>query len=380
MTIQQIEDQGLLIYKVLRGSHAYGTNVPTSDMDYSGIFIQPLDDILGFYYQDQASDSKGDIVYYEIKRFLELLSSNNPTILELLNTPEDCIVYKHPIMDMVLENKEKFITKICKNSFGGYARQQIEKASGLNKKMNWEKSKVTRKEPLDFCYVLLEEKSIPIKKYLEDNNIIQKYCGVSKISHARDMYALFFDSGSQDIYENYHTEESRNLQKEIYNKNFYDLGFKGIVVEKSNKIRLSSIPKGKTPEVLFYYNEDGYSMHCREYKEYQNWLKNRNVQRYVDIENHQQQIDGKNMLHTRRLLDMAKEIALGKGINVRRPNADYLISIRQGKVNLEELLKHAENEILEIDKLFEESNLPDKVDMDFVNDLLIKIRKEFYQL
>jgi hypothetical protein len=77
---------------------------------------------------------------------------------------------------------------------------------------------------------------------------------------------------------------------------------------------------------------------------------------------------------------MAKEIALGQGINVRRPNAEFLISIRQGKVNLEDLIQHAEDEIKEIDKLYIESNLPDNVDMNFVNDLLIEIRKHFYLL
>ena len=357
MTIQEVEQQGILIYKVIRGSHAYGTNLPSSDIDYSGIYIQSLDDIIGLKYREQVNDSKNDIVYYEIRRFLELLASNNPTVLELLNISEDCIVYKHPVMDMILENKEKFITKNCRNSFGGYARQQISKAQGLNKKMNWEQSQVTRKGPLDFCYVIEGQKTIPLIDFLKQNEIDQKYCGLSKIPHARDMYALFFDS---------------NLESSI--------GFRGIVVENSNKIRLSNIPKDMQHTCVFYYNEDGYSMHCRKFKEYEEWLKNRNTQRYVEIENHQQSIDGKNMMHTRRLLDMAKEIALGQGINVRRPDAEFLISIRQGKVNLEDLIQHAEDEIKEIDKLYAESNLPDNVDKNFVNDLLIEMRKHFYLL
>lgn len=357
MTIQEVERQGILIYKVIRGSHAYGTNLPSSDIDYSGIYIQSLDDIIGLKYREQVNDSKNDIVYYEIRRFLELLASNNPTVLELLNISEDCIVYKHPVMDMILENKEKFITKNCRNSFGGYARQQISKAQGLNKKMNWEQSQVTRKGPLDFCYVIEGQKTIPLIDFLKQNEIDQKYCGLSKIPHARDMYALFFDS---------------NLESSI--------GFRGIVVENSNKIRLSNIPKDMQHTCVFYYNEDGYSMHCRKFKEYEEWLKNRNTQRYIEIENHQQSIDGKNMMHTRRLLDMAKEIALGQGINVRRPNAEFLISIRQGKVNLEDLIQHAEDEIKEIDKLYAESNLPDDVDKNFVNDLLIEMRKHFYLL
>jgi len=137
------------LYLVIRGSHAYGTNIPTSDTDYSGVFVQNLDSILGMSYVEQINDDKNDIVIYELRRFLELLAKNNPTILELLNTPEDCIIYKHPLFDKILDNRDSFLTKICANSFGGYARQQIGKAKGQNKKQNWEKDKVTRKDILN---------------------------------------------------------------------------------------------------------------------------------------------------------------------------------------------------------------------------------------
>jgi len=36
--------------------------------------------------------------------------------------------------------------------------------------------------------------------------------------------------------------------------------------------------------------------------------------------------------------------------------------------------------MVEIDELFANSNLPDKVEMDFINDLLIKIRKNIYNI
>jgi hypothetical protein len=47
-----------------------------------------------------------------IKNFLELLVQ--VICFELLNSPEDCIISKHPLFDLVLENKEKFITKVVK--------------------------------------------------------------------------------------------------------------------------------------------------------------------------------------------------------------------------------------------------------------------------
>ena len=71
---------------VVRGSQAYGTNLPTSDTDYAGVYIQSKEDIFGTKYKEQINDDTNDTVFYEVRRFLELVASNNPTILELMNT------------------------------------------------------------------------------------------------------------------------------------------------------------------------------------------------------------------------------------------------------------------------------------------------------
>lgn len=369
------------LYLVIRGSHAYGTNIETSDTDYAGVYIQSMDDVLGNSYKEQINDDNNDIVIYELRRFLELLSVNNPTILELLNTPKDCVIYKDPVFDLILENRDKFITKQCANSFGGYAFQQIKKAKGQNKKQNWEKDKVVRKTPLDFCYLHRGEYSIPLKDYLDNNKLDQKFCGLSNVPHSRDTYALFYDRMSD-----YRFNENRPKWERFLN-NFINrvesLGFKGIAFEDSNEIRLSSIPKG-LPNSYFIghisYNKDGYSQHCKDYNSYQTWLKERNEARWVDVKSHGQKIDGKNMMHCIRLSNMAREIAEGKGINVRRSDADYLLSIRRGEVDLNSLIDKVESDIKEIKELFNKSDLPESVDKNFINDLIIKIRKKTYNI
>lgn len=358
------------LYLVIRGSHAYGTNIETSDTDYAGVFIQSIEDIFGLNYKEQINDDTNDTVIYELRRFLGLLASNNPTVLELLNTPEDCIIYKDPIFDLILENRDIFITKVCANSFGGYARQQIGKAKGQNKKQNWEQSKVIRKTPLDFCYLLQNEKSIPLVDYLNKNKMDQRFCGLSNVPHSRDTYALFYDY---------------NLSKLPFPHLVNDVnqGFRGIVFEDSNEVRLSSIPFNCPVEYFIghiSYNKDGYSQHCKDYNSYQTWLNERNEARWVDVKSHGQKIDGKNMMHCVRLIGMAREIGEGKGIIVRRRNAKELISIRRGEVDLQTLIDNVEMEIREIDKIFKDSNLPDKVNESFVHELLVKIRKEVYKL
>jgi uncharacterized protein len=348
-----------LIFKAIVGSQSYGTSTPTSDIDYKGVYMQDVNELISFGYQEQIDISK-DECYYEVRRFLQLLQSANPTVLELLYSPADCIVQSSPQFDLLVKNREKFLTQKCLLSFGGYAIAQIKKAKGLDKKMNWENARVERKTPLDFVYCYVDGKTMPIKKWFQIEDKKQENCGLVALDHFKDCFALYYDF-------NAHHGQEANSASEI-------LGFKGIVLDDSNSVRLSSVPKGMTPATIVYYNKDGYSMHCKDYREYETWLENRNTQRYVDIKGHNQKIDGKNLLHCRRLLDMAMEIATEKTINVRRPNADYLLSIRRGEVELDTIIEQAELDLEKLAALFAHSELPTHCDLDFVNDLLLQVR------
>jgi len=293
------------------------------------------------------------------------LGSNNPTVLELLNTPEECILYKHPVFDMILNDRDNFLSKKCANSFGGYARQQIGKAKGQNKKQNWEKDKVTRKDLLDFCYVIEGEKTIPFKSSEYGSGYDVKSFGLTNVPHAKDVYAVYYN-------------ETPGFYKGLVKVGDEDLATPNYGI--SNQLRLSSIPKGEVSLCNIVYNKDGYSEHCKDYREYQEWLEKRNLQRWVDVTSHGQQIDGKNMMHCRRLVDMAREIAEGKGILVKRDNAQELLAIRRGEVDLQTLIDYVESEIKVIDQLFKDSDLPDSVDQNLINTLLVKIRRPVYGL
>lgn len=345
-----------ILFKALVGSHSYGTNIPGSDLDYKGIFIQSPEDVLINGYLPQLEVNK-DEVYFELGRFLELCESANPSVLELLYTPEDCIIYQHDLWKQILNVRQKFITKKCRYSFGGYAIAQIRKATGLSKKINWESEKKIRKRLMEFCYLHIKGKSVPFIKWLIENKIKQKHLALIKLENMRDCYSM------------YHVP---------------NLKVNGIVSSnESNDIVLSKLPKeitdNETP-YLFYFNKDAYSIHCREYKEYSDWLKNRNVLRYTNLEEHGQLIDGKNLLHCVRLLEVALEIPVDKRINVRRPNADFLKNIRFGKYNLKSIISACESKIESLDSAFNDSDLPLFYDREEVKKLEIGIRQEFYNL
>ena len=118
------------IFKTIIGSRAYGTNIETSDWDYKGIYVQSEREILGLSYVEQIDFNK-DYVSYEIRRFIELLSSANPTVLEMLFVTDDLIIINSESFKILQHNKKKFLTKKCEKSFGGYAVAQIQKARGF---------------------------------------------------------------------------------------------------------------------------------------------------------------------------------------------------------------------------------------------------------
>jgi len=229
--LNYIKENNLILLSVISGSHAYGTNISTSDVDERGVYIAELDDILSGNFPEQINDVNNDITYYELSRFLNLVNTNNPNILELLSTPDDCIKYKSPLFDEIIKCKSEFITKKCRYTFGSYASAQIKKAKGLDKKQNWEKDKVTRKDVLDFVYVIEGEKSIPFKLWVETTNFEIKFFGVVNVPNAKDLYTLYYDWDAHRCFSDNISDEEKEKYKEILTQlgKPFGLGYKGLV-------------------------------------------------------------------------------------------------------------------------------------------------------
>lgn len=156
------------------------------------------------------------------------------------------------------------------------------------------------------------------------------------------------------------------------------IGYRGVIKmdARADEIRLSSIDDKDTRPICFIsYNQSGYSSHCRQYAEYQEWVRNRNPKRYES--NLDKNYDSKNMMHCFRLMHMAGEIAEGQGVILKRTwDRQFLLDVRNHKFEYDEIL-----ELLEADKekmtvLMEKSSIREKVDTGFVNELMIDIRKK----
>ncbi|UFH33940.1 nucleotidyltransferase domain-containing protein [Chryseobacterium sp. C-71] len=352
MTIQDIKSRNLILFQAISGSRSFGLETENSDTDIRGVYYLTKEDFFGLNYIPQISNETNDISYYEIGRFVELLQKNNPNILEILASPEDCIQHKNPLMGLL--KPEDFLSKLCKDTFAGYAISQIKKAKGLNKKIlnPIEKEK---KSILDFCYILENNSSIPLKKWLSENGRIQEKCGLVNIDNTKGMFAVFYNESG-------------------------DLGYKGIIQnEEANQVSVSSIPKGEKSVAFMFCNLDAYSTYCKDYREYWKWVCERNEDRYNVNQNHGQNYDSKNMMHTIRLLQSCEQIFKTNSLNIRVENRDELLDIKAGNWSYDDVMKKAETLIQSIEYHHSISTLPEYPDLEKTTKTLVEIRENLYK-
>ena len=466
-TFDDIRNNGWLLYEYVRGSVAYGTNTPESDEDHGGVYLEPINQVLGLGldFQDEIADDKHDNTWYSLKKYLTLLLSSNPNILESLFIDDRFVIYEHPIITEFKKHRQEFVTKDCFNSFIGYAIAQIKRARGYNKMCV--QPITERKEPLDFCFTPYKQGSACMREWLAARGLEQKYCGLVSLNNMPDVFGVYYDFGAHNHnkyggdFESFKNDKSYyrfadqyfftgaraheiDITDELVKEKFFDvyqkpIGYRGIVkdygvkipvsdvtkyqkigqsptiaviddeyyiydddtstlnkakiieedgvqyivndINKSDTVRCSSIPKGEEPICVMTYNKDGFTQHCNKYRQYQEWVQKRNKVRYE--ENKEKTWDGKNIMHCLRLLTMAQEIFEGKGVCLTRKlagGAEFFLKVRNHEFEYQYISELLEKKLQDVNKAYENTNLPDKIDTNFVNELLLNTRKKLYNL
>ncbi len=121
-----------------RGSIAHGMYVPNTnpfsidDKDIMGIVIPSIDCYFGlksFGHRGTKEKFEGewDIVIYEIKKYINLLKKSNPNVLSLLWLEENHYIQRLPEGNILIENRDMFVSKAIYKSFTGYAYGQLQR-------------------------------------------------------------------------------------------------------------------------------------------------------------------------------------------------------------------------------------------------------------
>ena len=124
-----------IIILTLGGSHAYGTNNETSDLDIRGCALNSKMQILTNQSFEQYINEETDTTIYAFNKLIPLLINANPNTIEMLGNKPEHYFYIHPIGQELINNAHLFLSKKAIYSFGGYANQQLRRLENKSNRL-----------------------------------------------------------------------------------------------------------------------------------------------------------------------------------------------------------------------------------------------------
>lgn len=144
---------------VVGGSHAYGLATPTSDRDYRGFYVSPIEELLyvppqmaeenplaerGWLRQPATTEIERhdpDLALYELSKFAYLAGRANPNVLELLYAP---ILAESDIGRKLRANRHLFLSQRVRLTYLGYAVSQLRKTQSIEERRPERRAKFAR--------------------------------------------------------------------------------------------------------------------------------------------------------------------------------------------------------------------------------------------
>lgn len=121
--LQQKKD---LVLLTLQGSRGYGVHSNTSDFDIKGVYMEPIEELLGYGgITESDMDTDNDTSLYSFRRAIELLCKGNPSMLNIIGCKPIESLYATEVGKQLVETREMFYTTKCIQTFGGYATRQL---------------------------------------------------------------------------------------------------------------------------------------------------------------------------------------------------------------------------------------------------------------
>jgi len=339
-------------YLTRHGSHAYGTSLPTSDLDLRGVFIAPKEYYLGFaQVVEQVEQKEPDFVLFELRKFLKLATDANPNVLELLYTDDSDHLVTSPVFEMLRENRHMFLSRKAKHTFSGYAVSQLKR---INTHYRWLKNPPTA-APTRAEFGLPERTVIPADQLAAANAAIQKQVDIWSWHDLEDV--------DPAIRQSIKDEFTRRLA-EITSWGWAEMTEKTWLAA-SRAVGLD------TNFIQLLDQERRYTGKLREWQQFNDWKKNRNPDRAILEEKYG--YDTKHGMHLVRLLRMCREILTDGKVLVRRPDAEELLRIRAGDWDYHKLVEWAEAQDAELEVLAKTSKLPNAPDRKKLDQLCIEM-------
>lgn len=125
-------------------------------------------------------------------------------------------------------------------------------------------------------------------------------------------------------------------------------------------------------------SERAFRAAVKHYRGYREWRKNRNPKRSLLEEEHG--YDTKHAMHLCRLLKMGCEILNTAEVHVFRPDAEWLLSVRNGALGYEELLEWVAGQEVALREAETNSRLPEAPDFERAEQMVVEITEAYLRL
>lgn len=335
--------QDNLIVKHYAGSLAYGTALPTSDTDFRGVFCaDPVNVRTPFFVVKEVDDtSEEDTKLYELAQFMKLCLDCNPNVIETLWVDESDVVATSPAYALLRNYAPALLSSKIAFTTSGYALSQLKRIKGHNK---WINNPQTVKPPMQIDFISLVHNFTGTKTFRVD--LSQYTMDYRAVPFSGDIFGLYPMKGYSPF--NFETG-TLNLE---YEGDTHELG---------------------TPMFLLKFNRDVYTGAKENWSNYWTWKKNRNEKRSELEEKFG--YDTKHAMHLVRLLRMGVESLTEGVVRVKRPDAEELLSIRNGAWTYEEVVSYAEMMDQKVLKeLLPKTSLPRKPNIHLAAELLMEVQ------
>lgn len=361
-----LKDRTILL--TVAGSRAYGMHTSESDLDIKGVFVPPLQYYFGMksiqqmegqewisdfetflseHLKKVKSENGMEGTIFEVRRFLDLASGANPNILDILFSREEDVIIQNSAGKLLRKERKKFLTKKCLQTFLGYA---ISQAKRIETHRKWLLNPLLQ-EPNR------EEFGLPKRDAYPQDQVVAAMAAIRK---QIDRWNIDF----VDV-----DESTKIFIQDQIQKNLAE-----IKVGSEEKFKAAGNLLGfETNFMDLVHKQRQYSQAVENWSSYQAWLKNRNKKR----KGMEEKIgyDCKHGAHLYRLTVACKSIFETGDLQVYNPDP-YLMKIRNGEVPFEELMEKFEIQRKDLSEIAAKSNLPQRVDSKWIEDISIQIIKE----
>lgn len=210
-----------LICLYVGGSHAYGVDTETSDVDIRGLFKDNIDMILGYEKVDQLANESQDIVIYSLSKALPLVAEQNPNMMEVLFVDEEEILFATDDYWYLRSRRYELLSKLSRQKYSGYAISQLSRLKGHSKWLVKEQEGNFEKKPNIKDYILyVDNQNGRVLKYSHLFNKYEKIGLVKRILlkllvllknisiKEEDYSSLYFTKVKDEIYNVWKDEEN----------------------------------------------------------------------------------------------------------------------------------------------------------------------------